>query len=147
MYVFLNNALLWSANRNQLFTHAELFFSNDCIEGIEYEATAGAIMIAGLFITFIIEYIAHRWVDRKRHMFERSNATSPATAEPNAQKETSEGTSSESSSSEQNYTPKSLTLNTTVMEAGIIFHSIRQFLMLATDKTLSWQALQWLDWH
>jgi hypothetical protein len=137
MYVFLNNALLWSANRNQLFTHAELFFSNDCIEGIEYEATAGAIMIAGLFITFIIEYIAHRWVDRKRHMFERSNATSPATAEPNAQKETSEGTSSESSSSEQNYTPKSLTLNTTVMEAGIIFHSIRQFLMLATDKTLS----------
>jgi hypothetical protein len=93
-------------------------------------------MIAGLFITFVIEYIAHRWVDRKRHMFERSNATNPATAESNAQKETSEGTLSELSSPEQHYTPKSLTLNTTVMEAGIIFHSIRQVLMFATDKTL-----------
>lgn len=82
-------------------------------------------MIAGLFITFIIEYIAHRWVDRKRHMFEKSPA--PNVAETNAQKEASEGTLSEASSSEQHYTPKSLTMNTTVMEAGIIFHSIRKF--------------------
>lgn len=112
-------------NQMQLFTHAELFFSNDCIEGIEYEATAGAILIAGLFVTFIIEYVAHRWIDRKRHMFEKRSASAPATAEANTQKEASEGTLSETSSSEQHYTPKSLALNTAVMEAGIIFHSIR----------------------
>jgi zinc transporter 1/2/3 len=98
MYVSLHLGFVRFTNMIQLFTHAELFFSNDCIEGIEYEATAGAIMIAGLFITFIIEYIAHRWVDL-----------------------------SESSSSEQHYSPKSLTLNTTVMEAGIIFHSICKY--------------------
>jgi zinc transporter 1/2/3 len=122
------------ANQIQLFTHAELFFSNDCIEGIEYEATAGAILIAGLFVTFMIEYIAHRWVDRKRHMFERSSASDPANAQPNAQKEASEGTLSESSSAEQRYTPKSLALNTTVMEAGIIFHSIREFHLSAKHR-------------
>jgi zinc transporter 1/2/3 len=81
-------------------------------------------MIAGLFITFIIEYIAHRWVDRRRHMFERSPATGANPEEANRQKEASEGTLSESSSSETHYTPNSLTLNTTVMEAGIIFHSV-----------------------
>lgn len=123
MYAFLVcSHLKTPADRIQLFTHAELFFNNDCIEGIEYEATAGAIMIAGLFITFIIEYIAHRWIDRKRHMFER-----PSNAEPVAQKDSADANLSESSShSEENFMSKSLTLNTAVMEAGIIFHSIRK---------------------
>lgn len=82
-------------------------------------------MIAGLFVTFIIEYIAHRWVDKKRHMFERSSPAPVVSAEePNNQKGASEGTLSESSSAEAHYTPKSIALNTAVMEAGIIFHSI-----------------------
>jgi len=110
-----------STDQTQLFTHAELFFSNDCIEGIEYEATAGAILIAGLFITFIIEYIAHRWIDRKRHMFEKSPV-----AQPTTQKDATEANLSEASSNEEHFASKSLTLNTAVMEAGIIFHSIRK---------------------
>ena len=82
-------------------------------------------MIAGLFVTFIIEYVAHRWIDRKRHMFERSPPVPVVNAEEtNRQKEASEGTLSESSSAEAHYTPNSLALNTAVMEAGIIFHSI-----------------------
>jgi hypothetical protein len=84
-------------------------------------------LIAGLFITFIIEYIAHRWVDRKRHMFEKPSTTARSNPEPNAQKEASEGTLSETDSSEQHYSPNSLALNTAVMEAGIIFHSICGF--------------------
>ena len=108
-------------DQTQLFTHAELFFSNDCIEGIEYEATAGAILIAGLFTTFIIEYVAHRWIDRKRHMFERTS-----TPQSTAQKDATEANLSEASSNEEHFASKSLTLNTAVMEAGIIFHSIRK---------------------
>jgi zinc transporter 1/2/3 len=106
-------------DQTQLFTHAELFFSNDCIEGIEYEATAGAILIAGLFTTFIIEYVAHRWIDRKRHMFERTS-----TPQSTVQKDATEANLSEASSNEEHFASKSLTLNTAVMEAGIIFHSI-----------------------
>jgi hypothetical protein len=84
-------------------------------------------LIAGLFITFIIEYIAYRWVDRKRHMFEKSCTTGGSNPESDTQKEASKGTLSETGSSEQHYSPKSLALNTAVMEAGIIFHSIREF--------------------
>jgi zinc transporter 1/2/3 len=140
MYVSLVGAhSKTETDRIQLFTHAELFFSNDCIEGIEYEATAGAIMIAGLFITFIIEYIAHRWIDRKRHMFERPN-----TAQLTTQKDATDANVSESSShSEENFKSKSLTLNTAVMEAGIIFHSIRKLRLIYfewnTELTTSFQ--------
>jgi len=76
-------------------------------------------LIAGLFTTFIIEYVAHRWIDRKRHMFERTG-----TAQPVIQKNSTEANLSEASSREEHYASKSLTLNTAVMEAGIIFHSI-----------------------
>lgn len=79
--------------------------------------------MAGLFVTFIIEYVAHRWVDRKRHIFERSQ---PQTAVSSNQKDITEGNLSEASSTQEHYVPKSLTLNTTIMEAGIIFHSIRE---------------------
>lgn len=79
--------------------------------------------MAGLFLTFLIEYIAHRWVDRKRHMFERPKANA---GEPNGQKDGSDANTSEASSAEHQYSPASLTLNTTIMEAGIIFHSIRK---------------------
>lgn len=75
--------------------------------------------MAGLFLTFLIEYIAHRWIDRKRHMFERSGA-----GETSGQKDASNANVSEESSLEHKYAPASLTLNTTIMEAGIIFHSI-----------------------
>ena len=78
-------------------------------------------MIAGLFITFIIEYIAHRWIDRKRHMFERARVIQPTT-----RKDATEANLSEASSNEEHIASRSLTMNTAVMEAGIIFHSIRK---------------------
>jgi hypothetical protein len=60
-------------------------------------------------------------------MFEKPCTTARNNPAPNTQKEASEGTLSDTGSSEQHYSPKSLALNTAVMEAGIIFHSIREF--------------------
>lgn len=76
--------------------------------------------MAGLFLTFCIEYVAHRWVDKKRHMFERPRAV----AQTAGQKDASDANISDADSNEHQYSPASLTLNTSVMEAGIIFHSI-----------------------
>ncbi|KAF4469286.1 zinc transporter [Fusarium albosuccineum] len=45
-----------------LFTHAFLMFSNECIGELGYEATTSAILMAGLFLSFLIEYIGHRIV-------------------------------------------------------------------------------------
>ncbi|CAI4214137.1 unnamed protein product [Parascedosporium putredinis] len=39
-------------------------FSNPCIGELSYEGTAAAILMAGLFVSFFIEYAAHRIADK-----------------------------------------------------------------------------------
>ncbi|KAI0476928.1 hypothetical protein F4859DRAFT_480707 [Xylaria cf. heliscus] len=73
-----------------LFTHAALMFSNECLGELEYEAVTAAIVLAGLFLAFLVEHISHR-VARK--YWDRS-------AHPDD------------------------VVSVTVLEAGIIFHSL-----------------------
>lgn len=70
--------------------------------------------MAGLFLTFLIEFVAHRYSHKKTLGSRQSTSPSPDSkdAEAAAPKETPVSTTT--------------TLNTTVMEAGIIFHSIRK---------------------
>ncbi|KAB5540598.1 hypothetical protein GE09DRAFT_260990 [Coniochaeta sp. 2T2.1] len=42
-----------------LFTHATLMFTNPCVE-VDYEATTAAIVMAGIFLSFTVDYICHR---------------------------------------------------------------------------------------
>ncbi|KAI1078551.1 Zip-domain-containing protein [Whalleya microplaca] len=44
-----------------LFTHANLMFTNECLGELSYEATTAAIVMAGLFLAFVIEYTTHRF--------------------------------------------------------------------------------------
>ncbi|KAK3635825.1 high-affinity Zn(2+) transporter zrt1 [Elasticomyces elasticus] len=111
-----------------LFTHAELYFGSECLGGLDYEATTGAILMAGLFLTFIIEYIAHRVSNRNI-----SITTEPGTSDPKPT-----DVASEDSLRPKNTAPQNLTLATTIMEAGIIFHSllIGLVLVVAGDSGL-----------
>ncbi|KAI0199576.1 hypothetical protein F4808DRAFT_432158 [Astrocystis sublimbata] len=43
-----------------LFTHATLMFANECLGELEYEAVTAAIVLAGLFVAFLVESISHR---------------------------------------------------------------------------------------
>ncbi|KAF5022433.1 hypothetical protein F66182_5518 [Fusarium sp. NRRL 66182] len=84
-----------------LYTHAYLMFSNQCIGELGYEATTSAIVMAGIFLSFLVEYIGNRVVLAKTKA--SANLTS-------VQK-------------------KSVFLSTEVvgvlvMEAGILFHSL-----------------------
>ncbi|KAK0657913.1 hypothetical protein B0T16DRAFT_402728 [Cercophora newfieldiana] len=45
-----------------LLTHAQLMFANECLGVLTYEATAAAIAMAGLFLSFLVEYLGHRLV-------------------------------------------------------------------------------------
>ena len=45
-------------------THAQLMWSNSCLK-IKYEGTGASITMAGIFIAFIIEYIALRIVNAR----------------------------------------------------------------------------------
>ena len=83
-----------------------LMFQNSCIQGIEYEGTAAAICMAGIFISFLIEYFGQRYMrSRLAKEISNSNPEGASLAKHNARMEM---------------------VNINVMEAGIIFHSISE---------------------
>lgn len=81
-------------------------FGNKCLGELKYEGTTAAIVMAGLFLSFFIEFIVHR------------------TMKWQAGKKTE--------SDEMSLSPKSVAsaemANITIMEMGIIFHSLRTYL-------------------
>lgn len=83
----------------QLYTHATLMFMNECLMGIDYEATTSAIVMSGIFFSSLIDYITHRvaYSMSKRNKLEAGSLR------------------------------KDGLVNVVVLEAGIIFHSIRKF--------------------
>lgn len=90
-------------NMTQLFTHATMMFGNECLGELLYEATTAAIVMAGLFISFLIEFLVHRamrWQASKKSESD-SVSLSPKAVE------------------------KAEMANISIMEAGIIFHSLR----------------------
>ncbi|OLN91612.1 Zinc transporter 3 [Colletotrichum chlorophyti] len=78
-----------------LYTHAQLMFGNSCLGGLGYEGTTSAIVMAGIFLSFLVEYLGKRMVMRKM------------AANPGAMTRLS---------------PE--TVSVLVLECGIIFHSI-----------------------
>ncbi|CAM1505868.1 Fc.00g115050.m01.CDS01 [Cosmosporella sp. VM-42] len=85
-----------------LFTHASLMFGNECLGELKYEATTAAIVMAGLFISFLIEFVVHRmmrWQASKKSDADEGYISPKAVA-----------------SAEM--------ANIAIMEAGIIFHSL-----------------------
>lgn len=92
-----------------LYTHAVLMFQNECLGELAYESTAAAILMAGLFLSFLVEYSGSRLVEWHQAK-ERARNTEVA--------------SSASDSQPQISTPRADMVNITVLECGIIFHSL-----------------------
>ncbi|EHA55076.1 zinc/iron transporter [Pyricularia oryzae 70-15] len=78
-----------------LYTHAQLMFGNKCLGELGYEATTSAIVMAGIFLSFLVEYIGKRIVLAR--MARSPGAVSRLSPE---------------------------TVSVFVLETGIIFHSI-----------------------
>ncbi|KAM0211342.1 hypothetical protein ACHAQI_005298 [Fusarium lateritium] len=85
-----------------LFTHASMMFGNECLGELLYEATTAAIVMAGLFISFLIEFCVHRAM--------RWQATKKA--------------ETDSAILSRKAIEKAEMANISIMEAGIIFHSL-----------------------
>ncbi|KAK7942464.1 zinc/iron transporter protein [Apiospora aurea] len=54
-------SLLTGRGSIQLFTHASLMFQNRCLGEIDYEATPAAILLAGVFVSFAVDFFSHRF--------------------------------------------------------------------------------------
>ncbi|AEO59559.1 hypothetical protein MYCTH_2307966 [Thermothelomyces thermophilus ATCC 42464] len=91
-----------------LYTHATLMFENECLGELTYESTASAILMAGLFLSFLVEYSGNRliqWRESKAKAKEGSiESGADADAAPAA--------------------ARTDMVNIVVLEAGVIFHSL-----------------------
>ncbi|KAL2063756.1 hypothetical protein VTL71DRAFT_5561 [Oculimacula yallundae] len=115
-----------------LLTHAEMQFANECLGELIYEGTTTAIAMAGVFLSFLVEYIGTRLVARRNAGVlpaadaEQYSETSPkgsthANHPAPAAQDTSIAALGHAHSSGMH--PDSH-FSVAVMESGIVFHSI-----------------------
>lgn len=103
-----------------LITHANLMWSNSCIT-LSYEATGQAITMAGLFISFLVEYFSFRLTSQRRDSDKSEKVdieNNDLSNEESLSNEVSLSTESLNPSSSQNK------LTCIIIECGILFHSI-----------------------
>lgn len=87
-----------------LFTHAQLMFANECLGELKYEGTAGAIAMAGIFVSFLAEYLGVRVLQWHAAKTEARNIETGAEKVDSAQ--------------------RTEMVNIMVLECGVIFHSV-----------------------
>ncbi|KAJ5185002.1 hypothetical protein N7491_007130 [Penicillium cf. griseofulvum] len=116
-----------------LYTHANLMFTNECLGELEYEATTSAVVMAGMFIAFLLEYIGHRIIVA-RNSKRNSAETTPSESQPIEQKGEQDHTQDQQqqptlaclghSHGSFDLTGPNSKFSVIVMESGILFHSI-----------------------
>lgn len=80
-------------------------FGSECLGELQYEATTASIFMAGLFLSFLLEYIGYRFVKLQARKAALAHSASGTVIAPHSLR------SLES-------------VSVYVMEAGIIFHSM-----------------------
>ncbi|EGD90561.1 hypothetical protein H112_02027 [Trichophyton rubrum D6] len=112
-----------------LLTHAELMFGNKCLGTLQYEATATSIFMAGLFITFLIEYFGNRiaFSRGKKHPQGddmEPSATSSHTGPVSGAKTGLDSAIANLGHSHSHSSFPDDKISVFLMEAGIVFHSV-----------------------
>jgi zinc transporter 1/2/3 len=128
--------LLPVTNNTQLFTHADLMFGNECLGELDYEGTTAAIFLAGLFLSFLVDYLGVRFVlwrqgkrggtDTEVNQTETHDAKSSAPSTPDNVLTHVDDHDSHGHSHVRMHSAAEEKLNVLVLEAGIIFHSLRK---------------------
>ncbi|KAF2114280.1 ZIP zinc transporter-domain-containing protein [Lophiotrema nucula] len=118
-----------------LLTHASLMFTNECLGELAYEATTAAIFMAGIFLSFAIEYLGARFVLWRQ----KKSAGAPPDTEATRTTTVDNKSANDSNTSTQTATTSHTDdrgththmhgyaeeqLGVMVLEAGVIFHSL-----------------------
>lgn len=114
-----------------LLTHAEMQFANECLGELIYEGTTTAIAMAGVFLSFLVEYIGNRLVSRRNAGIataadsEHFSESSPkgSTHSPAAPVAPDTTIAALGHAHSNNMHPDTH-FSVAVMESGIVFHSI-----------------------
>ncbi|KAI3390491.1 hypothetical protein diail_9503, partial [Diaporthe ilicicola] len=129
-----------------LYTHAQLMFSNECIGELSYEGTTSAIVMAGIFLSFLVEFVGLRVVAAHAAREPKtSSSTEQTLGAPNKDSQNSptpeEGRNAFASLDHHHHAGPNNHLSVLVMEAGIIFHSVLIGLTLVVSGDSFYQTL------
>ncbi|KAJ5550809.1 hypothetical protein N7461_005507 [Penicillium sp. DV-2018c] len=115
-----------------LYTHANLMFTNDCLGELEYEATTSAVVMAGIFLAFLLEFVGQRIIQARNNKSMSADTTPSESQQPphkgheaypqNQQQHPTLACLGHSHGSDS-IGPNSK-FSVLVMEAGVLFHSI-----------------------
>lgn len=123
--------MIVDADSQQLYTHANLMFTNDCLGELGFEGTTSAIVMAGIFISFLTEYIGHRVIIARSSRLPAGDSTPETGA--HLPKDSSTHQQSQAMTlaalghnhgAPMDPTRPNTKLSVLVMEAGVIFHSV-----------------------
>ncbi|KAL9635146.1 MAG: hypothetical protein Q9204_002728, partial [Flavoplaca sp. TL-2023a] len=106
-----------------LLTHAELMFKNPCLGPLKYESTTTAIVMAGAFLTFLLQYSSFRLTDaRSKTVLSKSDSQHAESINGDTSVKSSQ---SPAPTALHNHRMPKLDdpLSVLILEAGIIFHS------------------------
>ncbi len=119
----------------QLYTHATLMFASECLGELNYEATTSAVVMAGIFLSFLIDYVSHRIVHRRRNQRLSLNGDSSRTGVEPPENGTDKTQGTVHHPTEQHLaglaSNRTSILDVIVLESGIIFHSLRKRALLS----------------
>lgn len=108
-------------------------FTNDCLGELEYEATTSAVVMAGIFLAFLVEYIGHRIILARGSKTPATTPENPdqspteSKEQPNThqcQQSNALAGLGHSHGSPHDPTKPTTKFSVLVMEAGVLFHSI-----------------------
>lgn len=126
-----------------LYTHANLMFTNECIGDLGYEGTTSAIVMAGIFLSFLVEYIGLRIVAAHAARNPKTPAA-PVIGEQtksDSSSPTPEASRTAFESLDHHHVGPNSHLSVMVMEVGILFHSILIGLTLVVAGDSFYQTL------
>lgn len=104
-------------------------FANHCLGGLKYEATTAAIVMAGIVLSFVPEYVGARVFLWRLSKHATSASPTPDQEHDPKRVETNAAPVSHHlihSGDAHTQSPALQKLKVNIMEAGIIFHSLRK---------------------
>jgi zinc transporter 1/2/3 len=109
-------------------------FTNECLGELSYESVTAAVFLAGVFVSFVIDYLGARFVARRQERQAKSDEevrSTPVSAETKESRQTPNSSSilvkgDDHSSVVHMHGHADEKVGVMVLEAGMIFHSLRK---------------------
>lgn len=115
------------ADITKLSIHAQLMFSNSCLGELGYEATTAAIVMVGIMLSFLPDYIGFRILLWKASKAAVTSPTEVGRADSKVIGAQPHPSDASADSEPPEGSPAHEKLKVIILEAGLIFHSLHEY--------------------